>query len=139
MKPFDYELAKQKGVKLCTADGRAARIVCHDMKGHPNEMVVIVETKDRNEEIPLVYYKNGRPYSAGKNFHLRIQSEPRYLNVKEKIVEILKNELSSVYCYNCTGGENRCEDCYRKNMNWALSDNGANKIADKILERIKIE
>ena len=90
MKPFDYELAKQKGVKLCTADGRAARIVCHDMKGHPNEMVVIVETKDRNEEIPLVYYKNGRPYSAGKNFHLRIQSEPRYLNV-------FQNEKGSYY------------------------------------------
>ena len=59
--------------------------------------------------------------------------------MKEKIVEILKNELSSVYCYNCTGGENRCEDCYRKNMNWALSDDAAQEIADKILERIKIK
>lgn len=59
--------------------------------------------------------------------------------MKEKIVEILKNELSRVYCHNCTADENRCEDCYRKNMNWALSDDAAQEIADKILERIKIK
>lgn len=58
--------------------------------------------------------------------------------MKEKIVEILEEALSSVYCDSCVAqgtDDKRCEDCYRKNMNWGLSHDAACKIADEILEQ----
>lgn len=62
--------------------------------------------------------------------------------MKEKIIEYLMTELSSVYCYNCENDINDdkydlCEWCYRKNMNWSISSNLAENLADSILKLIK--
>ncbi len=55
--------------------------------------------------------------------------------MKEKIKDILKNELSYIYCHNCknNGNDNVCDYCHRKSMSWEISDSCADKIADKIL------
>ena len=56
--------------------------------------------------------------------------------MKEKIIDILRDELSSVYCFNCENDldEDLCGDCHRKYMNWKLSKSSAEEITDKILE-----
>ena len=59
---------------------------------------------------------------------------------KEKIIQILTNDLNYCYCDNCKYGdyetyEDRfCEGCYRKYSNWALSSVTAEEIADKIIQ-----
>ena len=92
MKPFDYELAKQKGVKLCTADGRAARIVCYDIKGRPYRMLVMIERKDKDTEVAYYYTKKFGSILDGFNpdYDLKICTEPRYMNV-------FQNEKGSYY------------------------------------------
>ena len=59
--------------------------------------------------------------------------------MKEKIIDILRDELSSVYCFNCENDldEDLCGDCHRKYMNWKLSKSSAEEITDKILEAMK--
>jgi len=54
----------------------------------------------------------------------------------EQIVDILVNELSSVYCNNCAWGDSQehCEDCHRKSMMWGISEDTAKRLADNILE-----
>ena len=54
---------------------------------------------------------------------------------REKIVEILKSYLNSVYCDTCEGNldVSYCEDCHRKSMNWGISTETAEEIADAIL------
>ena len=61
--------------------------------------------------------------------------------MKEKIIKILIDNLSYVYCYNCSGelDDNNCDDCHRKYMNWQISQKYAEKITDEILESIKEE
>lgn len=51
---------------------------------------------------------------------------------KEKIVEILKNNLGSVYCDTCDGGmdSDNCDYCA---MYWGISDAFAERIADEII------
>lgn len=55
--------------------------------------------------------------------------------MKEKIIGILMDELSFVYCFNCANDldEDLCGDCHRKYMNWKLSESSAEKIADAII------
>lgn len=53
---------------------------------------------------------------------------------KEKIQAIkgiLLKEFSSVYCDNCNGS--CCDECNRKQMNWGLSEESAEDIAERIL------
>ena len=122
MKPFDYELAKQKGVKLCTVDGRAARIVCHDIKGSPYIMLVMVETNDKNIEVPCYYTKKfgSLVNSLETNYDLKILSEPRYLNV-------FQNEKGSYYT---TGKLYESED---------LAKSLENNVKGTYVKTIKIE
>lgn len=58
------------------------------------------------------------------------------MNKKETIAVLLKEELSYVYCFNCEHQDNEdmCEECHRKNMNWALSMDTALGLADKVLK-----
>jgi hypothetical protein len=58
------------------------------------------------------------------------------VKTKEELVEILTQSLADIYCYNCyyKGSEDNCDECSRKSMNWAISDEYAEKIADKILD-----
>ena len=60
-------------------------------------------------------------------------------NERKKIIDILMNELSSVYCFNCVDDldDDLCRDCHRNYMNWRLSESAAEEITDKILEVIK--
>ncbi len=60
--------------------------------------------------------------------------------MKEKIIEILMNELDYCYCDNCkyndyeTYEDGYCDDCHRKYQNWALSPATAEEIADRIIK-----
>lgn len=64
--------------------------------------------------------------------------------MKDKIVDILMNELSDVYCNNCCGNDNneddedynRCEYCHRKSMYWGLSKETAERLANEIINTI---
>lgn len=56
----------------------------------------------------------------------------RELKLKDKIIEILMEELRQVYCDSCDG--EYCEDCNRKEMNWGIGYHKAEKIADRILK-----
>lgn len=51
---------------------------------------------------------------------------------KQEKIEYLMEKLSSVYCNNCIGDENRCEDCNRKSMGWGLSYETAESIVNKL-------
>ena len=69
---------------------------------------------------------------------LKIKTKPIYgrnLNdMKDKIKNILVQELDRVYCDNCGAeDEDQCEGCNRKSMNWTLSESAASDIADKII------
>ena len=59
--------------------------------------------------------------------------------MKEKITNIIYEELSYIYCYNCRGNDNEdfCEDCHRKYMNWAIAKPTAEGIANKIVEELE--
>ena len=60
----------------------------------------------------------------------------------EKIAELLKNNFPYVYCNTCRFQDefyNPCEDCYRKNMNWALSSETAESIATDIVNLLITE
>lgn len=65
-------------------------------------------------------------------------------NSKEKIIQILINDLNYCYCDNCkysdyeTYEDNYCEGCYRKYSNWALSPAAAEEIVDKIIQLSEI-
>lgn len=63
--------------------------------------------------------------------------------MKDKIVNILMEELNYVYCYNCRINELdeededwNCDFCHRKNMNWELSKKCVEGIAEDILDII---
>jgi hypothetical protein len=70
--------------------------------------------------------------------------------MKEKIIKILYDELIDIYCDTCRFAykdenswkkegynESPCCNCSRKNMNWEISRKEAEKIADKILKKLK--
>ena len=63
---------------------------------------------------------------------------------KEKIIQILINDLNYCYCDNCkyndykTYEDRFCNECHRKYSNWALSPITAEEIADKIIKLDKI-
>ena len=57
------------------------------------------------------------------------------MKTREEIIEILEKEFGHVYCHNCEHDMNfgSCEECHRKYMNWKISHETAEKIADRIL------
>lgn len=59
MKPFDIEKAK-KGAKVCTRDGRKARIICFD-KYNTDQPIVALVRYDDYESI-FMYSDNGEYY-----------------------------------------------------------------------------
>lgn len=58
------------------------------------------------------------------------------MNKREELAEFLRNELDSIYCYNCRneGKEEPCDWCHRKYMQWQVSDAVIEKACD-IAER----
>ena len=65
--------------------------------------------------------------------------------IEEKMVNILTDTLSYCYCDNCKYGDyekygnNHCNDCHRKYVNWALSPETAEEIIEKIINIYKEE
>lgn len=69
--------------------------------------------------------------------------------MKDKISELLYNELDYIYCDNCKFcsvseeesnekyGYWGCEDCHRKYMGWEISKKFSDKLAEKILKIIE--
>jgi len=64
--------------------------------------------------------------------------------MKEKIINILINELYCCYCNNCEYnnwdeyGYRYCDDCHRKYQNWKLSKDTAAQIAEQIIKEVNI-
>lgn len=56
MKPFNLELAKE-GAKVCTRDGRPARIICFDRK-HAYPIVALVQHEFKKYEEDLTTHCN---------------------------------------------------------------------------------
>ena len=52
--------------------------------------------------------------------------------MEDKIVEILKAKLNSVYCDTCD--LEYCEGCDRRSMNWGISEYAARGLAREILK-----
>ena len=56
---------------------------------------------------------------------------------REEIVQVLKNKFSNVYCDSCAGNADfsgdYCDFCHRKYMNWGISDEYAELVADEIM------
>lgn len=61
--------------------------------------------------------------------------------MKEKISKLLWHQLGGVYCDSCEYGlsDERCEGCHRKYMNWAISKEAADGLADAIMEVVNGE
>lgn len=53
------------------------------------------------------------------------------IKLKDKIIDILMEELCEVNCDSCDA--EYCEDCKRKEQNWGIGYHKAEKIADRIL------
>lgn len=54
------------------------------------------------------------------------------MKTKEEIINILISEFSSIYCDTCNG--KNCDDCHRKYINWSISNNFAEALAEEILK-----
>lgn len=60
-------------------------------------------------------------------------------DIRFKLIELLMNYLCYAYCDNCkygdydTYGEEYCDNCYRKYSSWALGEQTATQIIDRIL------
>lgn len=56
--------------------------------------------------------------------------------MKENIITLLMQTLDTAYCDSCNHNLNDdyCEYCHRKNINWSLSRETAEMLADKILK-----
>lgn len=56
--------------------------------------------------------------------------------MKERISELLYGQLGGIYCDSCEyqDNEKRCNGCHRKYMNWAISEEAANGLAEAIME-----
>lgn len=61
MKPFDLEAAK-RGAPVCTRGGRAARIICFDLKSDHSVIARVPSAPD--EEDIVEYWPDGRWYPA---------------------------------------------------------------------------
>lgn len=59
--------------------------------------------------------------------------------MKEKISELLYQQLGYAYCDNCEHilDDSICEECHRKNINWSISKITTDKLSVKIIKIIK--
>jgi len=64
MKEFNLEAAKA-GAKVQTRDGRPARIVCYDMKGQRQPILVLIT--ERGEEFKSEHSLDGRYYIKSRD------------------------------------------------------------------------
>lgn len=57
------------------------------------------------------------------------------MTIKKQIKDILLNNFHSVYCDTCVhkNHDNICDYCHRKSMDWSLSSEAAEEIAEEII------
>lgn len=53
---------------------------------------------------------------------------------KNRFIDFICNELSSIYCDTCKYCDDDCDYCHRKAMEWGISDDEAEVIANKAIE-----
>lgn len=61
------------------------------------------------------------------------------ITMKEKIAEMLYQNLGAVYCYSCehqNTEDEACEYCHRKSMGWSLSREAADGLAEEVMRII---
>jgi hypothetical protein len=58
------------------------------------------------------------------------------MKTKEEIIKILLSKFSYVYCHSCSNynDDSRCDECHRKYMNWSISEETAEEVAELILK-----
>ena len=62
------------------------------------------------------------------------------MNIKFKIIDILLDNFRYIYCDSCKHqNTDDCDDCHRKYINWSLSSESANQIAEEIISQINID
>lgn len=60
--------------------------------------------------------------------------------MKDKIAQFIYDYLDWAYCDNCRYNfedSDKCDCCHRKSINWELSEETAEVLADKIMDIIK--
>lgn len=97
MKPFDIELAKQNH-PVQTRDGRPARIVCYDVKGHDFPIMALIMEED-NKEMPYLFSSTGHVNNSVIESRLDLFMAP---NKKEGWINLYRSSIyaagtSSVY------------------------------------------
>lgn len=60
------------------------------------------------------------------------------MKTKEEIIILLSEKFDYVYCDTChhnnKGSSLRCDECHRKYMNWCISEDFVEQLADEILK-----
>ena len=56
---------------------------------------------------------------------------------QQELTEFISDYFSDIYCDNCQYEDNECDECKRKSMGWALSDESASDLATTILKMLK--
>ena len=115
LKPFDLEAAKQ-GKRVCTRDGRKARIICFDFQSIENTPIVAVVQVTDKQEVIANYYEDGQQFVDGIS-ELDLMMLPEK---KEGWVNIYRSQI-----YNTL---ERAKEAYKRTCN-----------EDNYLQTIKIE
>ena len=59
------------------------------------------------------------------------------MDIKFKIIDILLDNFQYIYCESCKHQDtDNCDECHRKYMNWSLSSEYANQIAEEIISQL---
>lgn len=72
----------------------------------------------------------------------------KYNLIKDKIIDLLDNELDGVYCNTCAHKDadsdeygiydfHPCYNCHRKNINWQISFEYVEQLANRILKEVE--
>lgn len=62
--------------------------------------------------------------------------------MRDKIAQVIYDYLDWAYCDNCRYGSElpeKCDCCHRKSINWEISKETAEVIADRIMEVVRYE
>ena len=92
------------------------------------------------EEDAIKAYLSRMKLASFRNMTFKDSDYIANMQNKEKIIQILTNDLKYCYCDNCEYSDYEryedklCDGCYRKYSNWALSPATAEEIADKIIQ-----
>lgn len=78
--PFDLELAKA-GHPVCTRDGRAVRILCHDFISPKNNPIIALVKLNEKQEGAIFYGLNGKGSICDLDLMMTPQKKEGWVNV----------------------------------------------------------